>query len=206
MVVGACSDSAVPTTIDLSYVPPGVAPESSCLERAVFGDPAESEYMLPFPVGDRHLLTQSYCISSGGHSNQLAYDFKMGIGVDVLAARDGVVLDTKDSSPDNGEGSGEHNYVFIQHEDGTVAFYAHLKRDSVVVADGDTVTAGDRIAASGNSGLTGRPHLHFGVYQGWPPQEGHDVPVNFRNAHGPLDPRNGLMSERVYVAEPWEQE
>jgi len=193
----------VAATVDL-YVPPGVDPSSECLERAVFGDPAESPYILPFNVGDRHLVTQSYCISGGGHANQLAYDFNMAIGVDVLAARGGVVLETKDSSPDDGQGEGDHNYVFIQHEDGTVAFYAHLRRGSVVVAVGEEVEAGQLIAASGNSGLTGRPHLHFGVYQGWPPREGYDVPVNFCNAHGPLDPRRGLMTDRVYEAESWD--
>lgn len=195
----------VSATVDLSYVPPGVDPSSECLERAVFRDPAESPYTLPFHVGNRHLVTQSYCISGGGHANQLAYDFNVAIGVDVLAARGGVVLDTKDSSPDDGQGQGDHNYVFIQHEDGTVAFYAHLRHGSVVVEEGERVEAGQRIAASGNSGLTGRPHLHFGVYQGWPPREGHDIPVNFRNARGPLDPRNGLMTDRVYAAESWDE-
>jgi murein DD-endopeptidase MepM/ murein hydrolase activator NlpD len=206
-MLGACEDKeAASTTLDLSYIPPGVEASSACLRRAVFGDPAQSLYILPFPVGERHLITQSYCISSGGHANQLAYDFNMAIGADVLAARGGTVLETKDDSPDNGQGEGDHNYVFIQHEDGTVAFYAHLKRDSVVVEVGEWVEAGQRIAASGNSGLTGgRPHLHFGVYRGWPPREGVDVPVNFRNAHGPLDPRNGLMTDRVYVAEPWDE-
>ena len=58
----------------------------------------------------------------------------------------------------------------IEHPDGTVAFYAHLMQESVVVGVGQQVARGELIALSGNSGATGGlPHLHFGVYQGWPP-------------------------------------
>ena len=62
-----------------------------CLERAVFGDPAESPYVLPYPVGRSYRLAQAYCYPRGGHRNQLAYDFDMPIGEPVVAARAGVV-------------------------------------------------------------------------------------------------------------------
>jgi murein DD-endopeptidase MepM/ murein hydrolase activator NlpD len=194
-----------PTTTAVAaatFVPDGVDPDSPCLERAVFGDPGDSPYRLPFHVGEWYLVTQSYCLSAGGHRNQLAYDFGMPIGRDVLAARAGVVRDVRQDSPDDGRGRGEHNYVFVEHNDGTVAFYAHLMQDSVVVAVGDTVAAGDVMASSGNSGLTGTPHLHFGVYRWWPPQEGFDVPVSFANASGRLDARGGLIEGLVYEALP----
>lgn len=197
----AAPTSTVPTST--TFVPPGVDPESGCLRRARFGDPAESEYLLPFNVGEAYTISQSYCYASGGHKGQLAYDFVMPVGVDVLAARGGTVMSIKEDSPDNGRGEGKHNYVFIEHDDGTVAFYAHLMQDGVDVGLGDEVVAGQRIAASGNSGLTGRPHLHFGVYLWWPPEERFDVPVNFRNADGPLDPNGGLRP-REYLALPHE--
>jgi murein DD-endopeptidase MepM/ murein hydrolase activator NlpD len=130
-------------------------------------------------------VSQSICSSPGSHRNQLAYDFEMPVGADVTAARGGIVMLTGDNTPDIGteQYKGQANYVFIKHEDGTVAFYAHLKQDSVVVRVGERVEIGQRIAASGNSGYTGgNPHLHFGVYAWWPPEEGYDVPVNFRNA------------------------
>ena len=115
-----------------------------------------------------------------------------------------MVRGIKDDSPDDGQGYGEHNYVFIQHEDGTLAFYAHLMQDGVEVEVGDEVEAGDFIAYAGNSGLTGGPHLHFGVYQYYPPHEGDDVPVNFRNASGQHDSRGGLAAWRLFEALPVE--
>ena len=79
---------------------------------------------------------------------------------------------------------------------------AHLMQDGVLVEVGDEIAAGDVIAQAGNSGLTGHPHLHFGVYQDWPPEEGRDVPVNFRNAVGQHDSRNGLAVWRLFEALP----
>jgi murein DD-endopeptidase MepM/ murein hydrolase activator NlpD len=161
--------------------------ESPCLDRASFGDPQDSDYILPYPVGASYSVYQSYCHPTGGHRNQLAYDFSIPVGDMVIAARGGVVRQIREDSPDDGQGYGEHNYVYIEHQDGTLAFYAHLMQNSVMVDPGDTVETGRYFAFSGNSGLTGEPHLHFGVYEDYPPVEGADIPVNFRNAEGPLD-------------------
>jgi len=198
----APTTTAPTTTTTRLPTPNGVNPDSPCLERAIFGDPAESDYLLPYAVGEEYYVSQSYCFSEGGHRNQLAYDFDMPIGANVLAARDGTVRAVKEDSPDTGEGYGEHNYVFLEHEDGTVAFYAHLQQNGVAVEIGDAVEAGELIAYAGNSGLTGHPHLHFGVYQHWPPTEGDDVPVNFRNASGQHDSRGGLAIWRLFEALP----
>jgi murein DD-endopeptidase MepM/ murein hydrolase activator NlpD len=177
-----------------------------CLERAVFGDPAESPYVLPYPVGTSYRLAQSYCCPWGGHRDQLAYDFEMPIGTDVTAARAGIVRRVRDDLPDAGaeQDPGQHNHILIQHEDGTVALYGHLQQHGLAVREGDRVESGQRIAASGNSGNTkGEPHLHFGVYQFWPATERFDVPVNFRNARGPLDSRGSLVAGSHYEAIPY---
>jgi len=176
--------------------------DSSCLDRAQFGDPANSLYILPFPVGERFRCSQDYCYPNGGHRNQLSYDFDMDIGEVITAARRGIVLATVDHFPDTGQGEGNHNYINILHPDGTLAFYAHLRQNGLLVALNEEVGQGQPIAYSGNSGLTGGPHLHFGVYQYYPPQEGDDVPVNFRNADGPLDERGGLIMGQWYEALP----
>lgn len=194
--------TTAPTTTPPLPAPNGVNPDSPCLLRAEFGDPAESSYVLPWTIGREYYLSQSYCFAEGGHRLQLAYDFDLPVGTDVLAARAGVVKSIRQDSPDDGQGYGEHNFVFIQHEDGSVAFYAHLMQDGIRVSVGDEVAAGEVIAVAGNSGLTGHPHLHFGVYQGWPPVEELDVPVNFRNAAGQHDSRDGLVSWRLYKALP----
>ncbi len=177
--------------------------ETTCYNRAIFGDPEDSDYILPYPVGAAYPVYQSYCWRTGGHRNQLAYDFTIPIGDTIVAARSGIVREIREDSPDNGEGVGEHNYVFIQHEDGTLAFYAHLMQYSIIVEPDDTVEIGQYFAFSGNSGESDEPHLHFGVYEDYPPVEGVDVPVNFRNAEGPLDSRGGLIRGEVYRAMPY---
>jgi murein DD-endopeptidase MepM/ murein hydrolase activator NlpD len=177
------------------------------MARASFGDPTASPYVLPYPPGKSYRIIQGYCEPEGSHVDQLAYDFGMPIGDDVTAARAGIVIELRDGTPDisDWEYNNQHNYIFIQHEDGTVAFYAHLKKDSIVVQVGQSVDIGQRIAASGNSGMTGgKPHLHFGVYGSYPTVEGFDVPVNFRNADGPLDTRGGLCKWKYYQALPLE--
>jgi len=181
---------------------------SACMARASFGDPAESPYVLPYPVGKSYRVSQSYCFPEGGHRNQLAYDFRMPIGDDVTAARAGVVRDLRDETPDRGalEDNGLHNYVLIEHADGTTAFYAHLKQYGIVVQVGEYVEIGQWIADSGNSGLTVHPHLHFGVYASYPVVDGRDVPVNFRNTEGRLDARGGLIEWVFYRALPYDPE
>ena len=78
----------------------------------------------------------------------------------------------------------------VQHADGTVARYMHLKLGGVLVALDEAVKQGQRIALSGNTGQTGGPHLHFDVQKcgpNLPPRYnalpcGMTVPLTFRNA------------------------
>ena len=178
----------------------------ACMERAVFGEPSQSPYILPYPVGSSYRLMQGYCYPKGGHRNQLAYDFETPVGTQVIAACSGLVMQVRSDLPDDGKQpqSGQHNHVMIKHSDGTVAFYAHLKQNSIIVKVGDYVSQGQPIAQSGNSGNTqGLPHLHFGVYESWPAKEGFDIAVNFRNAEGTLDQRKGLRPGGYFKALPF---
>lgn len=165
-----------------------------------------SPYILPYPVGQAYRVSQSYCTHLGSHANQLAYDFDIPVGRDIIASRAGRVVLLWEGTPDTGDSvyGFENNYLFIRHSDGTVAMYAHLKQYSIDVEVGDYVEQGQRVAASGNSGTWGTPHLHFGVYATWPNREGIDVPVNFSNAEGPLDARGGLQAARTYRAVPFD--
>lgn len=162
---------------------------------------------MPFDAGVRSKVLQGYCISYGTHRDQLAYDFSLDFGQEIRAARSGRVMAYDEHFADDGTNTGdaECNYVMIKHEDGTVAFYAHLKQDSVTVEVDEWVDIGQVIALNGLSGvpINTKPLLHFGVYAGWYPREGHDVAVNFRNADGPLDGRNGLHHGSWYEALPW---
>lgn len=180
---------------------PGDTNEANCLARAHFGDPAQSLYTLPYPVGSTYAIFQAYC-SSGSHSNQLAYDFRMNVGTPLVSAREGVVAEIVDTYEDTDTANHHFNYIMIRHDDNTAAFYAHLKHGCIAVHLNDRVERGQPIALSGTTGSP-IPHLHFGVYRTWPAREGDDVPVNFRNAQGPLDERGGLQAGYAYLALPY---
>jgi len=175
---------------------------NTCVSRAVFGAPAASAYVLPYPVGATYEVLQSYCHAAGSHGNQLAYDFLMREGTPVTAARAGVVVALVDRWEDTDWDGTHFNYVYIRHEDGSAAFYAHLQLRSLLVRIGDQVSAGQQIGSSGHCG-TPIADLHFGVYRAWPPTDGNDLPVSFRNAAGPLDSRGGLQAGVVYTALPY---
>jgi murein DD-endopeptidase MepM/ murein hydrolase activator NlpD len=194
-----------PTTTTTTEPPPGR--NQACLKRAHFGDPAESAYILPYPVGEGHYVMQSYCTTgvNASHGDQLAYDFYMPVGSELVAARGGWVRQMRETSPDTGRGYAMENYIYIEHADGTVAFYAHLMQHGVDVEVGRWVDQGEHIGYSGNSGRTGgMPHLHFGVYRAMPMYEEMGVAVSFRNADGPLDDLGGLLENRLYTALPWQ--
>jgi murein DD-endopeptidase MepM/ murein hydrolase activator NlpD len=102
---------------------------------------------------------QTYCGPfTHGRDNQLAYDFWMPIGEELVAARAGVVREVIDRYEDQNLNWREFNLIHIEHADGSTAFYAHLMQDSAVVEVGDQVMAGELIARSGETG-TSVPHL-----------------------------------------------
>ena len=133
-----------------------------------------------------------------------------GSAIPRIEARIGAKLDTDfpdpalKRSPAAGDEPDEirPNGFYIEHEDGTIGSYAHITQDGVLVEVGDYVEQGQVVAIGGTSGSY-EPHLHFMVYQRYPEiVEDDDVPVNFRNADGPLDERGGLMWGYVYWAMP----
>ena len=175
----------------------------SCIER--FSNPGTHilDYVLPFPPGKKYVLSQTCCNPDGGHSNQLAYDFAVYLGDTVYCMRAGVVKELGEDEPDNGGEltASDHNYIMIQHNDGTVAFYAHLMQNEVFVDIGEFVEQGHEIARSGNSGNTlNFPHLHVGLYESYPPIETYNIPIFFKNLEGPVDDYGRLIADSWHIA------
>lgn len=77
------------------------------------------------------------------------------------------------------------NYVAIDHGNGEVSVYAHLKPGSVSAKVGDVVKAGQVIGLLGSSGNSTEPHLHFQVCDRAEPLACAGVPVNFTNIELP---------------------
>lgn len=94
---------------------------------------------------------------SGTHGG---VDFKASIGTPVMAALSGTVVDTEGAKVRNGCQYGK--WVLIKHANGLTTIYGHLSY--VYVQSGATVTTGQVIGLSGNTGYAEGPHLHFGVY------------------------------------------
>ena len=177
---------------------------AACLAREVFGNPAESAYVLPFPVGAAYRVSASCCdLANAGHYNELAYDFVMPIGADVVASRAGTVVEIVDHFEDSGTDNTHSNYIAIRHDDGTVAGYGHTQQGGAVVRVGEWVAQGQLIGHSGSSGTGTFPHLHIGVFPRVVWTRTDDVAFNFRNADGPLDQRGALIKGATYTALPY---
>ncbi len=150
-------------------------------------------YVVPFAPGTRFTTGLSNCSSSfhgEGQPDALATDFDLPTGTPFVAARAGRVTALDEDEPSGGGGSG--NYVFVDHGDGTGAYYLHSPAGGIEVEVGDRVEAGDVLGVVGQSGLAGYPHLHFIVVEGDPSYPYRGVPVTFSNAtpaHVPLRTR-----------------
>ena len=122
-------------------------------------------YALPYAKGDKFKIAQS-CNGSFSHFgySQYAIDFLMPIDTPIHAAREGKVVDLKYDSNVGGKSKSyidNANYVILEHNDGTLGEYFHLKPKGTTVALGESVNIGDLVGYSGNTGYTDGPHLHF---------------------------------------------
>lgn len=92
--------------------------------------------------------------TKGASTYHKGIDWATPTGTPVYASCGGTVTRA-------GWGSGYGYVVYIDHEDGRQTRYGHLSK--VLVSVGDTVKQGERIALSGNTGVSTGPHLHFEI-------------------------------------------
>ena len=81
-----------------------------------------------------------------------AIDWATPVGTAVMASCGGTVTHA-------GWMSSYGYCIFIKHPDGKETRYAHLSK--VLVSKGDYVSQGQKIALSGNTGVSTGPHIHF---------------------------------------------
>ena len=91
---------------------------------------------------------------AGASSNHKGIDIGAAYGADIIAAADGTVKAATYSSSAG-------NYVMIDHGGGLYTVYMHAS--SLLVSEGQKVTAGQVIAKVGSTGISTASHLHFGV-------------------------------------------
>jgi hypothetical protein len=96
-------------------------------------------------------------------------------GVPVNAAASGVILAVDATHADKcfadplqgfaitclGGSAPVDNFVAVRQDDGLIAHYVHVRRDSVGVAPGQRVECGELLGKAGSAGDSAMPHLHF---------------------------------------------
>lgn len=92
--------------------------------------------------------------TKGASTYHKGVDFAVPTGTAVMASCGGTVIRA-------GWGSGYGYCVYIQHPDGRVTRYGHCSK--VLVKAGQSVSQGQKIALSGNTGVSTGPHLHFEI-------------------------------------------
>ena len=93
----------------------------------------------------------------------MAVDITGDIGTPIVAAKNGVVLQT------NAGNWGYGNHVIVDHGGGISTLYAHLSGFNV--SPGDVVSAGSTVIGwVGMTGRTSGPHVHFEVRENGIPQ------------------------------------
>jgi murein DD-endopeptidase MepM/ murein hydrolase activator NlpD len=88
--------------------------------------------------------------------------------VEIIAIADGVIIGKDDGNPDQScsfDVSTPWNAVYVQHADGSRAWYGHLKTNSLTTkAVGESVAEGEYLGIMGSSGVSTGPHLHLELY------------------------------------------
>lgn len=108
--------------------------------------------------GNTAFATANAQIYSGrGHN---AIDLGAPVGTPIKAAAGGKILGTGDTDTVC-KGASYGKWVVIVHPNGLATLYAHLSLIKAI--EGTTVTGGEIIGYTGNTGYSTGPHLHFSV-------------------------------------------
>jgi murein DD-endopeptidase MepM/ murein hydrolase activator NlpD len=130
--------------------------------------PKQGNGILAYPVknitvtqyfGNTAFSTKNPQVYNGSGHNGI--DFAVSVGTALYSAADGVVLGTGNTDESCG-GASYGKWVLIKHNNGLTTLYAHMS--SFSVSGGQSVTLGQKIGLSGNTGYSTGPHLHFTVY------------------------------------------
>ncbi len=127
--------------------------------------PPAGRGVLNWPL-DEIIITQKFgktsasgrLYASGTHNG---VDFGTPVGTPVKAVLTGLVLGAGDTDPVCPRAS-YGKWILLQHANGLSTAYGHLS--NIRVKAGETVTTGQVIGYSGNTGYSTGPHLHLSVY------------------------------------------
>ena len=149
------------------------------------GETAEANYhvFLPDQRWAYDLLVTAGGRSAAGEGVRLEDHYAWD--VPVRAPADGTVRRAVDGAPEAVLGArrwglaGLGNHVIIQVAPDQFLFIGHLRRETVAVAVGERVTAGQLLGRVGNSGNSSEPHVHLHLQDTLRPYFGEAIPFLF---------------------------
>ena len=128
-------------------------PENVSMEQVVLG----FDYQTP--------LTGTVSSSFGYREHPTEGEEKFHYGLDIAADSGAAVSCFADGTVTAvGESSSYGRYCIITHDSGYRTLYAHCSR--ITVSSGQQVSAGEKVAEVGETGMATGPHLHFELQHG----------------------------------------
>ncbi len=128
----------------------------------------------PNQLKDFNCGTRTYDLATGynhGGADIFLWPFDWNMmqaqQVEVIAAAPGTIVAKYDGNTDTNCDFSNPNWnaIFVEHSDGTVAWYGHMKNGSLNVKPvGASVVAGEKLGLVASSGASTGPHLHFELH------------------------------------------
>jgi len=134
----------------------------SCCVFLVYGSNADkryygtNEWMWPVP-SERNISSpfgKRTSPTAGASSNHKGIDIPCVEGSDVVATKDGKIVKAEYSEA-------EGFWIAVEHDKHMMSYYMHCS--VLFVSVGDSVSRGQLIALSGNTGVSTGPHCHFAM-------------------------------------------
>jgi murein DD-endopeptidase MepM/ murein hydrolase activator NlpD len=134
----------------------------SSLDRSVSVErPVDDGRVVPWGLPIQGFISQDFEINDRKHYHP---------GVDVACAEGTPILATAAGTVQYADYDSVYGYmVVLRHNDSVTTIYGHAKE--LLVKPGDVVSAGSKVALSGNTGKSTAPHLHYEIRI-------HDNPIN----------------------------
>jgi murein DD-endopeptidase MepM/ murein hydrolase activator NlpD len=110
-----------------------------------------------WPLDHPGYITRGQVNAGGGGEAHPGLDIAVPVGT-LVRASGGATVNQAGEDPEYGY------FVLLDHPDGYQSMYGHLSR--IIVTVGDSISRGEVIGLSGNTGRSTAPHLHFEIRQG----------------------------------------
>ena len=160
----------------------------------------------PSQLTDYNCGTKTYDTAAGyNHAGVDIYTWPFGWKmmdndeVEIIAAAAGQIIYKNDGQYDRSCSFNNNvwNAVYVQHADGSVALYGHMKNGSLTTKSvGDMVAEGEFLGIVGSSGNSTGPHLHFEVYSQIDP----DVLIDpYTGSCNSLNPDTWWINQKGYA-------